>query len=162
MLEKITVRRISVEEQQMHKDTKWAKQIIALQEDDGKWGCFHSLSKFYGAPLTTEQALRRLERLGYSIEDECISRAVAYMDDCLTGHKAIPDRTEKGNDWDVSQPLCLPHGFAGSHTIIWQPMKLPDSGARYLQLRLKPENIIMKNTCWHITIFLGRNLAEAG
>ena len=21
----------------MHKDTKWAKQIIALQEDDGKW-----------------------------------------------------------------------------------------------------------------------------
>lgn len=85
----------------MHKDTKWAKQIIALQEDDGKWGCFHSLSKFYGAPLTTEQALRRLERLGYSIEDECISRAVAYMDDCLTGHKAIPDRTEKGNDWDV-------------------------------------------------------------
>ena len=91
----------------MHKDTKWAKQIIALQEDDGKWGCFHSLSKFYGAPLTTEQALRRLERLGYSIEDECISRAVAYMDDCLTGHKAIPDRTEKGNDWDVFTALML-------------------------------------------------------
>lgn len=91
----------------MHKDTKWARQIIALQEDDGKWGCFHSLSKFYGAPLTTEQALRRLERLGYSIEDECISRAVAYMDDCLTGHKAIPDRTEKGNDWDVFTALML-------------------------------------------------------
>ena len=91
----------------MHKDTKWAKQIIALQEDDGKWGCFHSLSKFYGAPLTTEQALRRLERLGYFIEDECISRAVAYMDDCLTGHKAIPDRTEKGNDWDVFTALML-------------------------------------------------------
>ena len=33
----------------MHKDGKWAKSIIALQEDDGKWGCFHSLSKFYNA-----------------------------------------------------------------------------------------------------------------
>ena len=22
----------------MHKDGKWAKRIIALQEDDGKWG----------------------------------------------------------------------------------------------------------------------------
>ena len=21
----------------MHKDTKWAKQIIAMQEEDGKW-----------------------------------------------------------------------------------------------------------------------------
>lgn len=40
----------------MHKDSKWAKNIIALQEDDGKRGCFHSLSQFYNAPLTTEQA----------------------------------------------------------------------------------------------------------
>lgn len=91
----------------MHKDTKWAKQIIALQEDDGKWGWFHSLSKSYSAPLTTEQALRRLERLGYSMEDECIDRAVAYMSDCLTGRKAIPDRTETGNDWDVFTALML-------------------------------------------------------
>ena len=88
----------------MHKDTKWAKQIIALQEDDGKWGCFHSLSKFYGAPLTTEQALRRLERLGYSIEDECISRAVAYMDDCLTGR--LLDWTQ-GNSRPNREGKCL-------------------------------------------------------
>lgn len=51
----------------MHKDGKWAKQIISLQEDDGKWGCFHSLSQVYNSPLTTEQALRRLERLGYTL-----------------------------------------------------------------------------------------------
>lgn len=70
---------------QMHKDSKWAKSIIALQEPDGKWGWFHSLSQSYDAPITTEQALRRLERLGYTIEDKCIQKAVLYMDNCLTG-----------------------------------------------------------------------------
>ncbi len=91
----------------MHKDGKWAKNIIALQEDDGKWGCFHSLSQFYNAPMTTEQALRRLERLGYTIEDECIQKAVAYMDDCLTGRKSIPDRQEKVHDWNIFTSMIL-------------------------------------------------------
>lgn len=91
----------------MHKDGKWAKQIISLQEKDGKWGCFHSLSQFYDAPMTTEQALRRLERLGYTNEDKCVQRAVRYMDDCLTGKKAIPDRREKVHDWDVFTDLIL-------------------------------------------------------
>lgn len=91
----------------MHKDGKWAKQIISLQEDDGKWGWFHSLSQFYNAPVTTEQALRRLERLGYTIEDECIRKAVCYMNDCLCGRKTIPDRREKVHDWDVFTSLIL-------------------------------------------------------
>ena len=91
----------------MHKGGKWASQIISLQEDDGKWGCFHSLSQFYGAPMTTEQALRRLERLGYTAKDECVQRAVCYMDDCLAGKKAIPDRREKVHDWDVFTELIL-------------------------------------------------------
>ena len=91
----------------MHKNGKWAKSIISLQEPDGKWGWFHSLSKFYDAPITTEQALRRLERLGYTIEDECIQRAVMYMDDCLTGKNTIPDRREKLHDWDVFTSLML-------------------------------------------------------
>ena len=58
----------------MHKDGKWARNIIALQEDDGKWGCFHSLSKIYNAPITTEQALRRLERLGYTMKMNVFKR----------------------------------------------------------------------------------------
>ncbi len=91
----------------MHKDGKWAKYVIALQEDDGKWGWFHSLSQFYDAPITTEQALRRLERLGYTIEDECIQRAVIYMDDCLTGKKTIPDRREKLHDWSIFTSMML-------------------------------------------------------
>lgn len=91
----------------MHKDGKWAKQLISLQEYDGKWGWFHSLSQFYNAPVTTEQALRRLERLGYTIEDECIQKAVCYMGDCLRGRKTIPDRREKVHDWDVFTSLIL-------------------------------------------------------
>ena len=91
----------------MHKDGKWAKNIIAMQESDGKWGCFHSLSQFYDSPITTEQALRRLERLGYTIEDECIQKAVEYMNDCLTGQKTIPDRTEKLHDWTIFTSLLL-------------------------------------------------------
>ena len=91
----------------MHKDGKWAKQIISLQEDDGKWGCFHSLSQFYNSPITTEQALRRLERLGYTIEDACIQKAVCYMDDCLRGRNSVPDRREKVHDWDIFTSLIL-------------------------------------------------------
>lgn len=91
----------------MHKNGKWAKDIIALQQTDGKWGWFHSLSQFYDAPITTEQALRRLERLGYTIEDECIQKAVMYMDDCLTGKKAIPDRREKLHNWDIFTSMML-------------------------------------------------------
>lgn len=91
----------------MHKDSKWAKNIIALQDDDGKWGWFHSLSQFYDAPISTEQALRRLERLGYTIEDTCIQKAVQYMDDCLTGKNAIPDRREKLHNWDIFTSMML-------------------------------------------------------
>ena len=91
----------------MHKDTKWAKEIIALQEDDGKWGWFHSLSQFYSSPITTEQALRRLLYLGYTIEDDCIKKAVSYMNDCLIGKREIPDRREKLHDWDIFTSLIL-------------------------------------------------------
>lgn len=91
----------------MHKDGKWAKQLIALQESDGKWGTFHSLSRFYNAKVTTEQALGRLERLGYTIEDECIQKAVRYMDECLSGKKSIPDRREKLHNWDIFTSLML-------------------------------------------------------
>lgn len=91
----------------MHKDGKWAKQLISLQDNEGKWGCFHSLSQFYNAPITTEQALRRLECLGYTIEDECIQKAVSYMDDCLIGKNTIPDRREKVHDWDIFTSMIL-------------------------------------------------------
>lgn len=91
----------------MHKDSKWAKQIIALQDSEGKWGWFHSLSQFYDSPITTEQALRRLKTLGYTIEDACISKAVSYMDECLNGRKEIPDRCEKLHNWDIFTSMIL-------------------------------------------------------
>ncbi len=89
------------------KGGKWAKEIILLQDEEGKWGSFHSMAQPTNKPLTTEQALRRLEQLGYTIEDECIQKAVSYMNDCLTGKKKLPDYREKGIDWDVFTDLIL-------------------------------------------------------
>lgn len=91
----------------MHKDSKWARQLIDLQDAEGKWGQFHSLSSDSKLPCTTEQALRRLEILGYTIEDGCIQKAVTYMSDCLSGVKEIPDRREKLHDWDLFTSMML-------------------------------------------------------
>jgi len=91
-----------------YKNSKWALEIIELQKEDGSWGCFHTLSypsKRY--PLTTEQALRRLEILGYTIDDEPISKAVTYMHDCLAGKKELPDRKEKLHNWHIFTSLML-------------------------------------------------------
>lgn len=92
----------------MHKDGKWAKQIIELQDNEGKWGIFHSMSQPTSANnFTTEQALRRLEHLGCTIEDECIQKAVYYMNDCLIGTKSTPDYREEKHDWDNFMALLL-------------------------------------------------------
>lgn len=92
----------------MYKDGKWAKQIIELQDNEGKWGIFHSMSQTTSTNnFATEQALRRLEQLGYTIEDGCIQKAVAYMNDCLIGKKSTPDYREKKHDWDIFMSLLL-------------------------------------------------------
>jgi ribosomal-protein-alanine N-acetyltransferase len=91
----------------MYKNSKWSKEIIALQNEDGLWGYFHTLSDPSKNPITTEQALRRLQILGYTIDDACIQKTVQYMHDCLIGKKDMPDRREKTHDWDIFTQLML-------------------------------------------------------
>jgi len=92
----------------MYKESKWSKEIISLQGNDGSWGYFHSLAMPVSkVPITTEQALRRLAVLGYTIKDEPIQKAVSYLDDCLSGKKLIPDRREKLHDWDIFTSLMI-------------------------------------------------------
>ncbi len=91
----------------MYKESKWASDLMRLQGQDGSWGNFHSLSDPKRQGATTEQALRRLSILGYTIEDEPIQRAVHYMHACLSGQRHIPDRREKSHDWDVFTELML-------------------------------------------------------
>lgn len=86
-----------------------ANQIIALQNYDGTWGnLFHSMavptSRY---PLTTEQALRRLKILGYTIEDPPIRKAVDCMCACLRKERKIDDYWEKTIDWDLYTQLML-------------------------------------------------------
>ncbi len=87
--------------EQNHKNGVHAQKLIALQREDGAWGHFHSLSQISGSPVTTEQALRRLERLGFTKSDPPIQKALSYMRACLAGEKEIPDRREKTHDWDM-------------------------------------------------------------
>jgi len=91
----------------MHKNNPHALAIIAMQRPNGSWGQFHSLSKYADSSITTEQALRRLEILGYTDGDECIDRAVGYMARCLRGNDSIPDPREKTHDWDIFTELML-------------------------------------------------------
>ncbi len=89
------------------KTGKWARQLLASQLPDGSWGQFHSMSKSNGYARTTEQALTRLQRLGFSMQDDCIRNAVRYMERCLTGELSIPDPREKLHDWDIFTALML-------------------------------------------------------
>jgi hypothetical protein len=97
-----------LEEKMYFKDGKWAREILDLQHQDGSWGYFHTLTKPTSKqPLTTEQALRRLEILGYTINDKPIKKAVKYLQDCLTGKNNIPDRAEKQLDWEKFKDLMI-------------------------------------------------------
>lgn len=87
--------------------TFWAEDIASLQKPDGSWGFFHSLSSSNGQSITTEQALRRLMILGLGANDQSISKAVCYLERCLSGEITIPDRREKVQDWDVFSSLML-------------------------------------------------------
>jgi hypothetical protein len=90
------------------KDGKWARKIIELQHDDGSWGYFHTLSKpSPKQPITTEQALRRLEILGFTVDDKPVKKAVNYMNNCLMGKNRIPDREEKTHNWKLYTALML-------------------------------------------------------
>ena len=82
---------------QMRQGT-WAQKLLAAQNEDGGWGCFHTLSA--GAPTTTEQALRRLEILGFTEDDTCIQKALAYMDAYL-GTGTFPNGNEKWDGWSI-------------------------------------------------------------
>jgi len=80
-----------------YKNGKWTKEILELQQDNGSWGkIFHTMANPTSKQqLTTEQALRRLEILGFTIDDKPIKKAIIYMNNCLVGKDNIPDRKEK-------------------------------------------------------------------
>ena len=84
-----------------HKTGIHAQKLLALQRENGAWGHFHSLSESSGAPVTTEQALRRLERLGFTENDPPVCAALHYMHNCLAGSESLPDRREKTHDWEL-------------------------------------------------------------
>lgn len=88
---------------------KHAQEILTMQHPDGTWGeMFHSFAQPNGKSLlTTEQALRRLKALGFTIENEPIRRIVDCMVSCLKGERKIDNYQEKGYDWDLFSRMML-------------------------------------------------------
>jgi hypothetical protein len=91
----------------LYKNSKWAGKILELQREDGSWGYFHTASGASKSTFTTEDALRRLKILGYTIDDVPIRKAVEYMIACMKGNKTIPDRREKTHNWNIFTELML-------------------------------------------------------
>ena len=89
----LTCKRAALE---TYKTGKWAKQILAQRREDGLWGNFHALScPVPGKSYTTEQAIRRLYYLGYTVDDEVIQTALRRMEQCVKGELPIDDYSEK-------------------------------------------------------------------
>lgn len=92
-----------------HREGRWARELLALQQPDGVWPgwCFHSMAMPGKAPPTTEQALRRLHALGFTAADEPIHRVLATMAACLRGERKIDAYWEQGIDWAIFEPTML-------------------------------------------------------
>jgi hypothetical protein len=90
-----------------YKNGKWAKKLIDMQLEDGSWGYFHTLYSDSTLPITTEQALRRLEILGFTSDDKPIKKAIKYMHNCLIGKNQFPDRVEKFANWHIGKEFML-------------------------------------------------------
>jgi hypothetical protein len=98
-------------------ESKWVRQIVALQQADGSWGHFHTLSRpTPDRPITTEQALRRLRALGLTRDDEPIQKALAYMRGVLLGSHRPPDRRERVVNWDAFEKHIM-----AAWILIFQP-----------------------------------------
>ena len=89
-----------------YKNGKWANQILSKQKPNGSWECFHTLRSSSKIPITTEQALTRLEYLGYTEKDECIIKSISYMETLLEELK-LPEGNEKSSDFDVFVQLIV-------------------------------------------------------
>ncbi len=89
-------------------DSKWVKEIAALQKDDGSWGYFHTLSNpSKSNSMTTEQSIRRLKILGLTEDDIIIKRSIDYLERCIRREIEIPDRKEKFRDWYIFTDLMF-------------------------------------------------------
>lgn len=92
-----------------YRNGKIAQLILELQNEDGTWGdVFHSFAiPNNKTRLTTEQALRRLKILGFTMNDAPIRRAVNCMVSCMRGERKIDNYWEKTLDWDLYTKLML-------------------------------------------------------
>jgi hypothetical protein len=77
------------------KKTRWYRQIEDNQLPDGSWGPFHSSSiNKDGRRFATQTYARRIVDLRLDKKDECVVKAIKYMEILLRNKNLYPDRPE--------------------------------------------------------------------
>lgn len=80
-------------------ESKWVKDIVNEQKENGSWGRFHSQdSREKQKYKTTESAVKHLSYLGMKRGDEPIDKVCDYMESLLSNKIPWPDAWE-GNRW---------------------------------------------------------------
>jgi hypothetical protein len=90
---------------------KWIQEILELQQGDGSWGYFHSLSQpVKQKPITTEQALRRLRILGLTAADEPYNAPYAILKAALPVRLSYRTTLSCSRTGACSLKQCSLHG----------------------------------------------------
>lgn len=82
--------------------SKWYKQLVDEQWDDGLWGRFHSQdlkAEKKQIFVTTESALGRARGLSLSKDDPMIAKCIKIMERYVRGDETWTDKTLKSKNW---------------------------------------------------------------
>lgn len=97
--------------------SKWYRQLVDEQWEDGSWGRFHSMDSSIAAKqkfVTTEGALRRAYELGLTKDDPVVCKCIKYMERCITGEETWRDHIEKHHDNGRGHMFCRPYMTAAN------------------------------------------------
>jgi len=91
--------------------SKWYRQLVDEQWEDGSWGRFHSMDSRIANKqkfISTEAALRRLRELGLSKDDPVVAKCIRLMERYIREEEAWPDYVEKHKDNGRGFIFCRP------------------------------------------------------
>ena len=88
--------------------SRWVRQLVEEQRDDGGWGRFHSMdSRSKHRVRTTEQAVDRALSLGLTAHDPVLHPAVDYLERLLHAELPFPDPAERNDRWPAGCELFV-------------------------------------------------------
>ena len=95
--------------------SKWYRQLVDEQWEDGSWGRFHTMDSKSGAKRvfkTTEDALRRARQLSLTKDDPVVARCIRLMERYIRGEETWRDNIEQHHDKGKSHLHSRPFATA--------------------------------------------------